>query len=211
MTYNYQDNNRDRCLQSSASDLRFVPRARDRFSHSREEHKHCVALELSLLPASMSLRKVKGKSAHAITSSKKSITPKGSTSASTASAVLQQISHLEKKITASTVKNADLNPLVDLLELANKATKLKIRIAALNALHNAFSILIQQGKVIGKVRQQTGDQAEDAQAAALLAVREWTKGRWHEYQELLCALLCSREPSLAVRQRSIDPSVNGKC
>jgi hypothetical protein len=115
---------------------------------------------------------------------------------------LAQISQLEKKLTAGNSKNADLNPLVDLLEIATKSNKVKTKIAALNALHNAFSVLIQQGKVIGKVRQRPGDHAEDAQAAALLAVREWVKGRWNDYQELLCALLSSPEPSLAV---SISP------
>jgi hypothetical protein len=145
----------------------------------------------------MSLSKVRSKKSAVGSVSAKKITPKASTSAPAAPTALQQITHLEKKLTASSTKNADLNPIVDLLELANKNSKLKVRIAALNALHNVFSVLIQQGKVIGKVRQN-GDQAADAQATALLAVREWVKGRWNDYQEMLCALLSSQEPSLAV-------------
>lgn len=146
----------------------------------------------------MSLRKVKSKKSALVSASSKKITPKASTSASAAPTALEQISQLQKKLTSPSAKNADLNPLVDLLELASKNSKIKIRIAALNALHNALSVLIQQGKVIGKVRQQAGDQPEDAQAAALLAVREWVKGRWNDYQELLCASLSSQEPSVAV-------------
>lgn len=145
----------------------------------------------------MSLSKVKSKKSAIGSASSKKISPKASTSAPAAPTALQQISFLEKKLTASSSKNADLNPILDLLELANKNSKLKVRITALNALHNVFSVLIQQGKVIGKVRQD-GDQAGDAQATALLAVREWVKGRWNDYQELLCTLLSSQEPSLAV-------------
>ena len=145
----------------------------------------------------MSLKGIKARKAASKGSSSSKITPKASTSAVSAPSALQRISQLEKKLVSSTSKSADLNPLVDLLETVNESKKVKTKVAALNALHNAFTVLIPQGKVIGKVRQQADDQA-DSTAEALLAVREWVKGRWNDYQLLLCNLLSSPEPALAV-------------
>lgn len=145
----------------------------------------------------MSLKGVKARKPSSKSASSSRITPKASTSVVTAPSTLEKISSLAKKLTSGSSKNADLNPLVDLLEIVNEGKKVKTKVAALNALHNAFTVLIVQGKVIGKVRQP-GDSAEP-QAEALLAVRDWVKGRWNDYQELLCRLLASPEASLAVR------------
>lgn len=157
----------------------------------------CSWLRSSVQDAIMSLKKVKSKKlAPSSSVSRKVVTPKASTSAAPP---LEQISQLEKKLTSSTSKNADLNPLLDLLDIVSKSKKVKTQVAGLNALHNAFTVLISQGKVLGKVRQQTQDEQADPQASALMAVREWVKERWNDYQTLLCALLSSPEPALAVR------------
>jgi hypothetical protein len=147
----------------------------------------------------MSLKKGKGKqSSLFLAPQSRKVSSKPSTSSAAPTTILEQISQLEKKITSNSSKNGDLNPLADLRECYNKATKLKVRIAAISALHNAFTLLIRQGKVIGKVRQPTGDAGSAEHSKALLAVREWTKGRWNDYQDLLCDLLSNSEPTLAV-------------
>ena len=112
--------------------------------------------------------------------------------ASTSAAAAGRIQTLEKQL--SSAGNADLNPLLDLLELFQTAkNSTKTRAAAANALHNVFSTLIRQGRLIGKVREQ-----EEARNPALKQVRDWAKARWSEYTDTLCELLASETESLAV-------------
>lgn len=141
------------------------------------------------------------KSLPASTSSLKSGPRASTSSAKRPVSTLSRISELEQKLIVSTSKNADLNPIIDLLEYAAESPKLKVRTAALHSLHNVFSTLIRQGKVIGKVRQ-SDDSSDSASIAALNAVREWTRARWHDYQKLLCGLLPHEEGALAVRLAS---------
>lgn len=116
----------------------------------------------------------------------------GSSSSAPSTSMLASIAALEKQL--SSAANADLNPLLDLLELfQSEKNSVKVRAAAANALHNIFSTLIRQGRLIGKVREQ------EAKNAALKAVRDWAKARWVEYTSTLCALLSSDNDALAVR------------
>lgn len=116
----------------------------------------------------------------------------GLSSNAASTSTLASIAALEKQL--SSAANADLNPLLDLLELfQSEKTSVKVRAAAANALHNAFSTLIRQGRLIGKVREQ------EAKNTALKAVRDWAKARWAEYTSTLCALLSSENDALAVR------------
>lgn len=113
------------------------------------------------------------------------------------SSQLEQIAELEKRLSTA---SADLNPLVDLLDILKQdtdpATKnagkaVKIRLTAAYALHNAFSSLIRQGRIIGKIR------AADA-SEALATVREWTRGRWNDYTNTLCSLVYNHDEAVAV-------------
>lgn len=106
------------------------------------------------------------------------------------------IAGLEKQLSAA--GNADLNGLVDLLELLrDQRQKTKTRASAANALHNVFSTLIRQGRLIGKVKEQ------DAGNPALKAVRDWAKGRWSEYVSVLCDLLSDSSETLAVSRATL--------
>ena len=120
-------------------------------------------------------------------------------SSSATGTALSKISELEKRLTSSGSQGADLNPLVDLLDyLRQPGTSpkvLKVRTAAAHALHNAFSSLIRQGRLLGKIKDVgNGAQEKEAATSALKAVREWAKARWNEYLENLCGLLCTSEP-----------------
>ena len=120
-------------------------------------------------------------------------------SSSATGTALLKISELERRLTSSGSQGADLNPLVDLLDYVRQpgtsSKVLKVRTAAAHALHNAFSSLVRQGRLLGKIKDgSNGAQEKEAAASALMAVREWAKARWNDYLENLCGLLCTSEP-----------------
>lgn len=117
-----------------------------------------------------------------------------SVSAPTSTAAsLATVARLEKQASGS----SDLNALVDLLNLLQTASnKSKVRCSAANALHNVFSTLIRQGRLIGKVKET------QASSQSLEAVRSWAKARWTEYTDTLCALLAGSDEMLAVCRSS---------
>lgn len=134
-------------------------------------------------------------------------------SSSATGTALLKISELERRLTSSGSQGADLNPLVDLLDYVRQpgtsSKVLKVRTAAAHALHNAFSSLVRQGRLLGKIKDgSNGAQEKEAAASALKAVREWAKARWNDYLENLCGLLCTSEPeeeTLSVSYASTKP------
>ncbi|KAI0788858.1 CBF/Mak21 family-domain-containing protein [Abortiporus biennis] len=98
--------------------------------------------------------------------------------------LLNNIRTLETDLTSAVSTKSSLNPLADLLDIAQKSSDTALLSKAIYALYRVFVLIITNGLL-------SGGCIEDVKA-----VRTWISERLHEYVELLCGLLKDEDSSL---------------
>ena len=96
------------------------------------------------------------------------------------------IKDLELQITAAVVNNASLNPLSDLLDIAQNVSDAKDMSKAVYSLYRMFTVIVSSNKLA----PGGGDAAK--------IVRKWVWERLDAYVNLLLGLLQDEEPTLRV-------------
>ena len=96
------------------------------------------------------------------------------------------IKNLELQITAAVTHNASLNPLSDLLHIAQNASDAKDMSKAIYSLYRVFVVIVSSNKLA------------PGRSEAAKVVRRWVWGRLDAYVELLLGLLQDEEASLRV-------------
>lgn len=108
-----------------------------------------------------------------------------STSQSSSSSRVQK---LEKDLVAAVSSKSSLNPLADLLDIAQNEANVPVLTKTIYALYRVFVVVITNG-LLSSV---AGDESSKV-------VRTWLQERLHEYVDLLVGLLKDEDVTLRVR------------
>ena len=108
-----------------------------------------------------------------------------------AKADASSIQKLEEQIAAASTSQGSLNPLADLLEIAQDSTEPSLLTKAIYALYRSFVIILTNGIL------STTPANEDART-----VRTWVNERLHECTEFLVSLMKDEDPTVRVRSYS---------
>lgn len=112
-----------------------------------------------------------------------------------ASRATKSITDFENSLAIALKSNASLNPLNDLLHLAQSAETTDIALKCIFALYRTFSLIIRKGILSSSNNNDGGQELNEERRT----VRSWVIVRLEAYTALLCSLLQDEEKTLRVR------------
>ena len=112
-----------------------------------------------------------------------------------ASRTTKSITDFENSLAIALKSNASLNPLNDLLHLAQSAETTDIALKCIFALYRTFSLIIRKGILSSSNNNDGGQELNEERRT----VRSWVIVRLEAYTALLCSLLQDEEKTLRVR------------